>query len=527
MMFEYLRIQNLALIDDMELEFSSGMNVITGETGAGKSFILKAINFLMGDKLRVDMVRQGKERAQIEALFVHPEKGELILRRELSAATGRSRFYLNDKLTSQDTIKELQPKLLTHTSQHGQQKLLQPLYQEKIIDAWVEQPELFKQKDILIEEIKTLLKNKEKLIYRCQEIEERRDLFESYLYDINKVKPIPNEDEQLELLKEEIRSIAMIQKKQLMILQILQGEEGSLINHLSLIEKNLECFLSIDQSIMDTLPAIIECRQQLNELTQKLRKLSLVTSEQNKNIEEIEARLFELSQLKRKLHRSLPEIFSFKEEIEDKLSFLDSCVLDLRQIEKQYTILIKNLQVVLEKIFEVRKKAANKFCHALKAQLIDLGFSNYLNVIIDFIPYELFPGCVEHKAQILWAPNPGQHPQLLERIASGGELSRFLLAVVSIQSSEDEGMLIFDEIDAGVGGHTLLKVADKLVSLADKKQLLVITHWPQLAVKASRHFLIIKDINENITFTRCKQLTDFEKQAELSRMAGLSLGKPD
>lgn len=520
MIFEYLRIQDLALIADMELEFASGMNVITGETGAGKSFILKAINFLMGDKLKSDMVRKGKDRAQIEALFVHPENGELILRRELSSATGRSRFYLNDKLTTQDTIKELQPKLLTYISQHGQQKLLQPLYQEKIVDVWVEQPELFEEKEVLIGQIKELLKKHDDLLQRCQEIKEKRELFESYLHDIDKVQPMPDEDEQLEEIKEEIRSIVMIQKKQLIILQLLQGDDVNLINNLSLIEKNLEFFMSIDQSLMKFLPSIADCKQQLNELTQKLRKLS-ITPQQNRNSEEIEARLFELSQLKRKLHRSLPEILSFKEELKDKLSFLDTCILDIRQIEKKHAVFVKELQVVLEKINKARKIAANKFCHALKVQLVDLGFSNYLNVTIDFIQYELFPECIEYKARILWAPNPGHPPQPLERIVSGGELSRFLLAVVSIQSSGDEGMLIFDEIDAGVGGHTLYKLADKLVTLATQKQLLVITHWPQLAAKASRHFLIVKDIDENTTYTRCKQLTECEKQAELSRMAGL------
>ena len=152
-MLEYLHIRDLALISDMELEFASGMNVLTGETGAGKSFILKALNFLMGERLGADMVRPGKERAQVEALFMRSGE-ELIVRRELIAETGRSRLFINDTLASQETIKELRTTLLVHTSQHGQQKLLQPNFQAKLIDDWMNQPDLLAARNTLLKELK-------------------------------------------------------------------------------------------------------------------------------------------------------------------------------------------------------------------------------------------------------------------------------------------------------------------------------------------------------------------------------------
>lgn len=524
-MFEYLRIKNLALIADMELEFDQGMNVLTGETGAGKSFILKAINFLMGDKLGADLIRQGKEKAQIEAIFTYvgiEKEEELILRRELSLSTGRSRFYVNDTLSSYEVIKELRPKLLTHISQHGQQKLLQPSYQEKLIDAWVDQTELFTKKEHCIEKFKELLNKHAVLIKRSQEVGERRDLLELYLQDINKVNPLPNEDEQLEAIKEDIRITETIQKSYIKALQLLQGEEPNLLNLLAMLEKQLEIFISLDPDLLEYYLLVEDFRQKFVELERKLRSFSY-SKTGDMDSEEIESRLFELSQLKRKLHRSLPEIFLLKEEVESNLSFLDVCALDIRQIEKEQNILFQELQQILYDIKSAREIAAQLFCKKLKEELMLLGFSEYAEVIIDFIPYEIFPDCIDYRVRFFWAPNPGHPPQPLERIASGGELSRFLLAVVSMQTSKEDGMLIFDEIDAGVGGKTLHSVADKLATLACHKQLLVITHWSQIALKASRHFQIVKDIHDNTTYTRCKQLSDADKQLELSRMSGIIL----
>ena len=158
-MLEYLRIRNLALIEDMELEFAPGMNVLTGETGAGKSFILKALGFLLGDRLAADMVRPGAERAQVEALFSQPEQ-DLILRRELLAESGRSRLYINDSLRSQESLRDLRDRLVSHTSQHAQQKLLQPAVQARLLEHGLADPTLPTQRDALLEDLRRCAKNR-------------------------------------------------------------------------------------------------------------------------------------------------------------------------------------------------------------------------------------------------------------------------------------------------------------------------------------------------------------------------------
>ena len=180
-MLEYLRIRGLALIDDMELEFGEGMNVLTGETGAGKSFILKAINFVLGDKLTTDMVRPGRDKAQVEALFTrHGENGEeeVVLRRELSASSGRSHFFLNGALTSQDAVRALRPALLFHVSQHGQQRLLQPAYQAALIDSFLPDQTIVARKDALVRELKDVAEQRRRLLDRMEMLSEKRELLE-------------------------------------------------------------------------------------------------------------------------------------------------------------------------------------------------------------------------------------------------------------------------------------------------------------------------------------------------------------
>ena len=518
-MIEFLRIRNLALIDDMELEFSPGMNVLTGETGAGKSFILKALDFITGERLGADMVRPGNDRAQVEALFVLPE-GELVLRRELMAESGRSRFYINDALSSQDTVRELRPRLLLHTSQHGQQKLAQPSSQAGLVDAWMRRPDLLAQRDSLVQRVRSARERKNALLARSRELSDRRELLELHLKEIQKVNPLPGEEEALERQRQLAKEAAQRLEHYNRALLTLHGEEGpGLLLQLGQLEKELEALTSLDPEFTPSLESVSSARDALSDLAQRLRtpprQLDL------SDTDAIESRLFTLAQLKRKLHRSLPEILAMRDEINENLSFLDACELDIKQVEREEKEALNALTALLTILDSEREKAATEFCRILEKELIGLGFAREVQVIPHMLPYEPVSGCVELKPQLLWAPNPGQHPQPLDRIASGGELSRFLLAVVTLQAADETVTLVFDEVDAGVGGVTLNRVGDRLTELAAKRQLLLITHWPQLAARASSHFQITKSVRHGETFTRCKKLDTGGRELELRRMAGI------
>ena len=516
-MLEYLRIRNLALIEDAELDFAPGMNVLTGETGAGKSFILKALGFLLGDRLGADMVRQGAEKAQVEAQF-QMDGREIVIRR-LLAESGRSRLYVDDALRSQECVRSLREQLLTHASQHGQQQLLQPAFQARLMESTLKDPDLLHRRDELLEQLRSVEARRKELRAREAHLLERRDILEMQQQEIDRVAPEAGEEERLEEQRAIVRAAEQTREQYELALGLLHGEdEPGLLDMLGRLERCLHQMARTDDSVSEDADAVTALRQQLSHLSGRLRRPPL--PEDMPDVEQMEERLYALAQLKRKLHRSLDEILELREEIRENISFLDACALDITLLDKEEKQLAAQLQEVLSALLPQRREAAADFARQLEEELRQLGFSEQVRVIPDFMPQEVWPGLMDEKVRILWAPNPGQAPQPLDRIASGGELSRFLLALMSVRPKAESATYIFDEVDAGVGGLTLNKLAEKLENLAKQRQMLVITHWPQLAARAQKHFQISKTIRDNATFTTCVPLDARQRHAELVRMAG-------
>ena len=517
-MLEYLRIRNLALIDDAELDFAPGMNVLTGETGAGKSFILKALGFLLGDRLGADMVRQGAEKAQVEAQF-QMDGREIVIRRSLLAESGRSRLYVDDALRSQECVRSLREQLLAHASQHGQQQLLQPAFQARLMESTLKDPDLLRRRDELLEQLRSVEARRKELRAREAHLLERRDILEMQQQEIDRVAPEAGEEERLEEQRAIVRAAEQTREQYELALGLLHGEEEpGLLDMLGRLERCLHQMARTDDSVSEDADAVTALRQQLSHLSGRLRRPPL--PEDMPDVEQMEERLYALAQLKRKLHRSLDEILELREEIRENISFLDACALDITLLDKEEKQLAAQLQEVLSALLPQRREAAADFARQLEEELRQLGFSEQVRVIPDFMPQEVWPGLMDEKVRILWAPNPGQAPQPLDRIASGGELSRFLLALMSVRPKAESATYIFDEVDAGVGGLTLNKLAEKLENLAKQRQMLVITHWPQLAARAQKHFQISKTIRDNATFTTCVPLDARQRHAELVRMAG-------
>lgn len=517
-MLEYLRIRNLALIEDAELDFAPGMNVLTGETGAGKSFILKALGFLLGDRLGADMVRQGAEKAQVEAQFLMDGR-EIVIRRSLLAESGRSRLYVDDALRSQECVRSLREQLLAHASQHGQQQLLQPAFQARLMESTLKDPDLLCRRDELLEQLRSVEARRTELRAREAHLLERRDILEMQQQEIDRVAPEAGEEERLEEQRAIVRAAEQTREQYELALGLLHGEEEpGLLDMLGRLERCLHQMARTDDSVSEDADAVTALRQQLSHLSGRLRRPPL--PEDMPDVEQMEGRLYALAQLKRKLHRSLDEILELREEIRENISFLDACALDITLLDKEEKQLAAQLQEVLSALLPQRREAAADFARQLEEELRQLGFSEQVRVIPDFMPQEVWPGLMDEKVRILWAPNPGQAPQPLDRIASGGELSRFLLALMSVRPKAESATYIFDEVDAGVGGLTLNKLAEKLENLAKQRQMLVITHWPQLAARAQKHFQISKTIRDNATFTTCVPLDARQRHAELVRMAG-------
>ncbi|MDR1360515.1 MAG: AAA family ATPase [Deltaproteobacteria bacterium] len=525
-MLEILRIRDLALIEDMEMEFSEGLNVLTGETGAGKSFIMRALNFLAGDSLSPDIVRPGKEKAVVEALFVL-EGQDLLLRRELAAESGRSRGYLNDRLCSQEALKDLRPALILHASQHGQQRLLQPSFQAKILDDFMNRPDLLEKKNSLLRALAELQERKKKLELTLADLAGKRDLLEYQQQEIEKVSPQPDEEESLENRRTALRNQAALSGHLTAALAALHGGEAGeagLLKQFAALERALAALSALRDEFAGLPESLSETRLALQDLDARLRR-SANDNPSDLDIEAIEARLYALAQLKRKLKRPLSAIISLGREIGETLSFLDSSHLEQKKLLAEEKELGDALAALLAVLNPARETAAAAFSSAIQDELKKLDFSEHIRVFFTFAPHLLVPGredCQELRCRLLWQPNPGQNPQPLDKIASGGELSRFLLAVISLMSraGSENPTLIFDEVDAGVGGLTLNRLAESLSDLSLTRQTLLITHWPQLAGKARRHFTVRKEVLNGMTYTRCRLLQGEAIGKELLRMTG-------
>ncbi len=516
-MLELLRIKNLALIQDMELEFDPGLNVLTGESGAGKSFILKALDFILGEKISASMVRSGQDKAVVEAVFVLDGE-EYIIKRELAARTSRSRFYLNDSLSSQDRIQSLRDSLLIYTSQHGQQKLLKPAYHVRILDGFLENPGVLQKKDELLESMNQVLDRKKEIQGRLAELEEKKELLEYQKARIDEVHPEAGEEDELMARRDEIKSRADLAQDVQKGLDILHSPQGNLLEGVRQLCRIAERMKTMDEEYARQAGELENAAAALEDFDRILR--STRVHDEEAELEKVESRLWELNQLKRKLGRSLDEILDMEREIQEHLSFLDQGRLDLKQLERQEAQLAQELDQAAGELNQERRKCAGELAARLEEELKCLGFSEHVRVEFQFSPAEIYPGINEDRPRLLWIPNPGQPAQPLDKIASGGELSRFLLALVGLRSEKGMPTLLFDEVDAGIGGNTLTQVGQRIQELARSRQVLLITHWPQLAGLADCHFMVQKEVYSHQTYTLCSRLEAEESRNELSRMAG-------
>ena len=516
-MLEILRIKNLALIEDMSLEFGPGLNVLTGESGAGKSFILKALDFLLGERLETTLVRPGADQAMVEALFI-TEGEELILRRVLNAQTGRSRMFINDQLGSQERVRALAPTLLLHTSQHSQQELLDPASHARILDGFMNRPELTAEADSLVRDMRAAIREREALDARLAAAEERREMLLHQREIIDKVAPMPGEEEELEAQREEAKRDAALRQATLGAQELLDTPEEGLLAQARELERRMDIVANADPSFAGEREQVAGVVETLQELLRRLYRLPLPTDE--RAMEAVESRLWALAQLRRTLRRSMEEIFGLREEIASTLSLLDAAGLDRQRMVRREKEAKQALGNVLERLNQARREAADELTRRLALNLQGLGFSAHVQVQCAFSEQEIFPGLVELRPRLTFSPNPGQPPQPLDAIASGGELSRFLLAVVELLAGERLPTLLFDEVDSGIGGMVLNRVGERLRSLSTRHQILFITHWPQLAALGERCFLVEKEVVEGKTSTRCRELVGQELEAELARMAG-------
>ncbi len=536
-MITFLRIRNLAIIQDLEIEFKEGFNILTGETGAGKSIIIDGIKLVLGEKASSDLIRTGEKKATIEAIFSFPDLGflknsfpefsqekEIYIQREISV-TGKGKAYINGTLVPASKLKKLGEKIIDIYGQNDHIFLLFPENHLDFLDYYGENLNLREEIANLARELKSLYARKKELEEKEREREQKLDF---YYFQINEIeKANLKEDEEEELLKQRkrLRNAEKILSLAKEALEISSERDDSLISLLSHLKNNISSLSEYENEFKSYLESLDESSIIINELIQSLINLIEKVEIDPAQLEKIEERLDLIDKLKRKYGNSIKEILDYLKKIKKEVKNLRG----LKENQEELENLIK------EKFSEYCKKAillsskrkedAKKLEKEIEREISLLGMEK-ARFKVNFKTEELKEFEIDKikekgidEVEFYISPNPGEDLRALKKIASGGELSRIMLGLKSIGKEKEFGKtLIFDEIDAGIGGKTAETVARKLKGLAKFHQVICITHLPQIASFATSHFKIEKEVKGGRTYANVKFLDFKERAEEIARL---------
>lgn len=539
-MLTELTVKNLALIDSLAISFGPGANILTGETGAGKSIVVGALGLLLGRRGPAELVRAGAEEAQVTGLFYLDESqalagllqqadlepsDEILLKRVLSSA-GRSRAYINGQAVTLAQLAAVGEALMSISGQHEQQSLLTPARQLDFLDSFGGHSEPLAEMRSSWQAFKEAQEALAALAQRLDQAEDKRELYEFQRDEIARLAPRPGEDEELLAEKNAARHSGRLLERLQAAASLLGGEPGNVVEKLGRAKKQLEAALNYDQSLGEAVAAAEDSYQRLADLALELENRSQNTGLDPGRLEEIEERLNALAKVKRKYNLSLAELIERGRQLTARLEELDGAALELARLRQKRQRALERALAEAQNLHRLRSSAAEKLASELTETLRQLGFPKLsLEVAVEDISAEAqsLPGPTGlDRACFMFRPNPGETMLPLAKIASGGELSRVMLALKTVQSRPGEQLLIFDEIDSGLGGVTAEAVALKMASLARKQQLIIITHLPQMAALAGRHFVVSKQADEasGRTLSRLDLLEPRQRAAELARMLG-------
>lgn len=536
-MLESLHVKNLALIDEQEVNFSSGMNILSGETGAGKSIIIGSINLALGAKADKDYIRTGAEYALVELIFSLnqrqqeemkeldlpvEEDGTLLLQRKIMA--GRSVCKVNGETVSSGQLKMLSGSLLDMYGQHEHQSLLKSTKHKELLDDYAGNEVLeYKKK------LKTLYheyrETEKEISANCQDEVSRRREAELLTFEVNELEAaelLPGEDEQLE---KSYRRMTNARKIKEAVFQVhgLTGyeEEGCAGETIGRALRELKNAVSYDETAE-------ELAKQLEDIDNLLSDFNRALADYQENLEfdgeefvRTEERLNIINHLKGKYGNTIEDIQAAFEEKKQRLEQLSNFDDYLQKLENKKEQQKKQILILCSKLSECRKKAADELSVKLKEALVDLNFMDVVFEISVKSEEDRFSEEGYDQIEFLISTNPGERPKPLQQIASGGELSRIMLAFKTVfADQEGTETLVFDEIDTGISGRTAWKVSEKLGKLSAKHQIICITHLPQIAAMADSHFLIEKQLKDDRTVTQIALLDNEKSLAELARLLG-------
>ncbi|OHD55363.1 MAG: DNA repair protein RecN [Spirochaetes bacterium GWF1_51_8] len=546
-MIERIFIKNYAIIDTLELEFGKGFHVFTGETGAGKSIIVGALGLLLGEKGDASVIRTGSDRALIEASFsvtdpytrdrllemnIDLSEG-LIIKREV-ADGGKSRAFVNGQQETLARISEIGQWLLDVHGQHDHQLLLQQKVHIDILDSyaglWGERAKIAEVYKRMTDRIAA----KAELETDERKLAEEKVYWETAVKDISGAKFSVGEEEELQEQLKRMEHAEQINSALDGAYRKLYLDELSVTGRLAKAAGDIGSIATIDRKYAELAEILEGASAQIGEAVKLISEYTGEIDYDTGTMDGLTDRLELIKDLKRKYKKNtIAELNAYKEECAAKLARFENRAAELEKIGKEIDAVKKEL---VEKSLELSRKrqdAGKKLALAVKTELAFLGMEKSEFIAgISYVKDEQSPihiGDKQIKAgqsgidyvEFMISPNPGEDPRPLRKIASGGEISRVMLALKSILAGIDSiETLIFDEIDVGIGGVTANHVAQKIRELAGSRQLIVITHLPQIASKANSHYYVAKDVRDGKTYTQVRTLTEAERVNEVARMLG-------
>ena len=547
-MLRELSIKNFAIIDDLRIHVGAGLTVMSGETGAGKSIIINAVNLLLGSRASSKLIRTGAETAELEAFFeivpdssvaramrahgYDPDEG-LVIRRLISRRD-RHRVYLNGQMATMQVLNTVTADLASISSQHAHQGLLKEDQHLDILDQY---GGLLPMRAAIAQRHAAMRPHLEQLETLTQQQERQNEQIELLRFQAQEIEttaPEPGEDEALELERRRLRNTQTLMQAVGSCVEGLYAAEGSLVDQLAVIRSQLERAAAIDPNLEGACTQMAELGYQVEDITEGLRRYLQQVESDDQQLEIVEERLDMINRLKRKYGGSLESVLAKADEIRRNLDELENLDDRIKAAEaflaEQHALLAADA----ERLSVRRRKEARKLAARIIAELgeLEMGPTQF-EVVLDGVAADpQTPACMCHKglridergydqAAFFISPNVGEALKPLAAIASGGELSRVVLALKAIlaESSAVESV-IFDEVDAGIGGGIAEVVGQKLKSLARRHQIICITHLPQIARFGDAHFKITKTVKDGRTATQIAPLDEPDRLEEIARMLG-------
>ncbi len=537
-----LHVTDFALIDRLDLVFGPGLNILTGETGAGKSIIIDALGLALGERAGADLVRTGSVRATVEAVFdltgapaevrrrlaevgLDAEEGEetLLVTREIAKSGGKSQCRINGRLMPVSVLKEIAEGLVDVHGQHEHQSLLSSDRHVDILDNWCGKDSLALRGQVaeLYSQANAQKREREKLRTDTRERARMLDLYRFQQEELAEANLQPAEEEELAVDRLRLANSEKLSAAAVESYTLLSGGErgGGALDALNAALASVEHAAALDESLAPIAEALVSAVSFAEDAGRELRGYQDTVEFNPERLEEIEARLDLIRTLKRKYGETIEEILAYGQELAGKLDALENS----EAREEELTAAIAKTEAALTasaaRLTKARTKASREFAAGIARELQDLGMAaTKFEVSIE--PQPVASKGADH-VEFLLSPNPGEPLRPLAKIASGGEMSRIMLALKSVLARTSSiPTMIFDEIDVGVGGRTAQTIGDKLCVLARDAQILCITHLPQIASRAGTHFFIEKQVHDGRTTVSVSPLDDEGRIDEIARMLG-------